>query len=496
MTVLLKGPRWRLAIAALFGVAVLLSVSSCLSSPQLTLKPVAVPGALASGDYHLEWQSVSDDSGRTLLPDEVIAYSDFLRKTLSGQLAYADPSRVEDQARKTLSLTLQGTDPRQSVRLQSQIRPKLVLRNHSLAVFEVDTDYLHIRYSHDHGRLVDSRIKTMTETIRVADTRLGLVVRHVEPLQSSSDFIVTNAERRHKGQRLGGINYYPASAPWIDFWVRFPVEEIAADFAQIKALGANSVRIFLTRKAFEDPERREQSLRHLIVLLDLAQAHDLQVILTCFDMGVSYELVELTQSWAHLQRILDVAGQHPAVALIDLKNEPDLDYTRWGAARVDLWLSTLLQLAQARYPDLAFTVGWSNAGAASALAEQVDIVSFHDFEAPYGLAERIDFVRKVAGGKPIMLTEIGHSRWPSLPGRKPQADKLSAQLSMLEGLDGVLVWTLNDFDQIPDEVAGWRPWRKAMQAHYGLSDQSREHFTRFLCDFLNPSNQTCTGDVT
>jgi hypothetical protein len=485
------------ALGSTLAGVILLLVWMVLQAPSKPLLvPSGLPSAQSAADYRLQWQSTVDETGRPLLPDEVFSYSEFLKRALSGQLAYTDPRRVEFQARTSLSLLTRGSAPGQAIRLQSRVRPKLVLRNHSLAVFEIETDYLDVRYSADYAQFLNSHIKTMTETVRVADTRLGLVVRHVERIEAPAEFVLASARKTREPERLGGINYYPASAPWTDFWASFPVAEINADFQHIRAMGANSVRVFLNRRAFEAPARREQSLHRLERLLDLAQTHDLKVILTCFDMGVSYELADLTQGWSHLQRILEIAERHPAVALIDLKNEPDLDYRYWGAARVDLWLSTLLGMAQATYPDLSFTIGWSNARAALALADKVDIVSFHDFEAPSTLSERLAFVRNVAGSKPVMLTEIGHSRWPTLPGRMTQAEKLSTQLQQVVGLDGVLVWTLNDFDQIPDEVAGWRPWRKAMQAHYGLSEPSREKFSRFLCDFLKtPTDQTCIGDA-
>jgi len=487
--------RYYSVIAGLAGLC-LIAAFALRTPAQVALQPVDMTGALSVADYRLDWEDTTDATGRALLPDEVYAYSDFLRQALSGQLAYADPKRVEVDAQAALSPAPIGVDPHQTIRLQSRVRPKLVLQNHSLAVFDVETDILSIRYNHDYSRFLEARLKTVTETIRIADTRIGLVVRHVEPVQAPSDFSRTDGRRVPVTGQLGGINYYPTSAPWGDFWTEFPLEEITEDFAQIRSMGANSIRVFLTRSAFEDPDYRQVSLGRLKQLLDMAHRHDLQVILTCFDMGVSYELAAITQSWAHLRRILEIADQHPAVTLIDLKNEPDLDYKRWGAARVDLWLSTLLNLAQATYPDLAFTIGWSNAGAASALAQQVDVVSFHDFEALSNLSDRVAYVRRVAGQKPVMLTEIGHSRWPSLPGRMQQSERLSRQLHALSDLDGVLVWTLNDFDQIPNEVAGWRPWRKAMQAHYGLSESSREQFARFLCDFLDlADNQTCTGDT-
>ena len=102
-----------------------------------------------------------------------------------------------------------------------------------------------------------------------------------------------------------------------------------------------------------------------------------------------------------------------------------------------------------------------------------------------------------AAGKAVMLTEIGHTKWGINPFRQSQSEAYANQLNQVGTLDGVLIWTLNDFDHVPSTVAGWRPWRKAMQAKYGLHRDSKALVSAFFDTFasleehqLHPKNVT------
>lgn len=414
-------------------------------------------------------------------PDDQMIYEKVLRNYLSGKLKIVDSSRIEAGVEASAAL---ATETMRAVRLRSRVAPRLLLQNNSLAVFQVETDTLILKINPQDGSLRASYVETRFETIRIASTRLGLTIRHVEPTAPAVQ--VPFEDRVPLDTKLAGFNYYPSSAPWDEFWQVFPEEEIQQDFQRMDKLGANSIRIFLNRSAFESIETRAQSLGRLKQLLDLAEMHNLRVIVTCFDFGRGYSLRGLAEDWTHLDAILSIAANHDAVALFDLKNEPDLDFERWGEARVETWLTTLSTLAKASYPNAQITIGWSNAADAKRLIDYVDVVSFHDYEPADRLPTRIAALKEAAAGKAVMLTEIGHTKWGLNPFRQSQSKAYEAQLRHVTALDGIFVWTLNDFEKVPTTVAGWRPWRKAMQAKYGLDADSLALVAAFFDNFLIP----------
>lgn len=475
-------------LAAFALIAFVFGVSFQPQSQHALLQDILDP--VGETRYSIEWTAPDMQAVGALNDADTYAYEKVLRDYLSGKLEMVDGSRLEDGVPLVFGGGRDLNEPPQSIPLRSRVRPILSMRNKALAVFEVETDALSLTFDTMGERLNAGRLETRRQTVRIAQTGLGLTVRHVEALADPVAFKGDERTTRFKGSRLAGFNYYPASAPWDQFWTNFPETEIRADFERMKQVGVNSVRVFVNRSAFETTGTREISLARLETLLDIADTHEMKVILTCFDFGRGYNLRGLSEDWTHLDGILRVVSGHNALGLIDLKNEPDLDFEAWGAARVEIWLSTLMQLTRATYPDLPLTIGWSNATDAERLVDQVDVVSFHDYEPAKHLSQRIDRLTSVAAGKPVMLTEIGHSKWGVNPFRASQLDQFNLQLAQMDDLEGVFVWTLNDFDHVPSTVAGWRPWRKAMQAKYGLSPQTLERFSVFIARFIGAPTQS------
>ncbi|GAB5459840.1 MAG: hypothetical protein Hens3KO_28700 [Henriciella sp.] len=445
--------------------------------------------------YAIDWTASEAVIGHPFTQDDQLVYERLLSGAMLGYLERVAPHQIEAQPRAKLQQEQSFQGQYYWYRLQSRVTPKLQLQNKSLIALNVETDRLYLQFDPDRGRLLQSKIEVISETVRLANTRRGLSLRHIEAIAPSQALLASSPpEGRPLETKLAGFNYYPKAASWEAFWTDFPVDAIRSDFERMASIGANSARVFLTRDAFENPAYRHRSLQRLDQLLNIAAETDIQLILTTFDLGVDYDPKALARNWMHLRAILEVANGHPGFALIDLKNEPDLDYEVWGRERVGIWLSSLLQLGRKAYPDTDFTIGWSSAEAASALSEQVNIISFHDYLAVETLPQRVASVRAIAGNKPVLLSEIGHSRWTPLPQRLSQSEKLARQLTALKDIDGVFVWTLHDFDHVPNSVAGWRPWRKAMQARYGLSDASTEILSGFFDDFLSPVSPLPIGE--
>lgn len=273
------------------------------------------------------------------------------------------------------------------------------------------------------------------------------------------------------GARLAGLNYYPAETPWRDFWPAFDENIIAQDFARITDLGGTAVRVFLTTDYFADPDTQQAALDKLTTLLFLAEDAGLQVMPTLFDLKPTFDPASWAQDYATLQAVLPVLAASPAVTMVDLKNEPDLDFAAHGRPQILAWLTTMATLARIEAPELALTIGWSSSDVALELEEVLDVVSYHDYAELSTARARLEAVQG-ATDRPVMVTEIGVTSYsmalgqPSSPSG--QADDLAARFEALEGADGVFVWTLYDFPNVDARAVGGSPWVQRLQARFGL----------------------------
>ncbi|PTQ68355.1 hypothetical protein [Celeribacter persicus] len=271
---------------------------------------------------------------------------------------------------------------------------------------------------------------------------------------------------------IRGVNYYPAKTPWRAFWPGFDVDVIAKDFAQIAGMGANSVRVFLPRDVFVAPEGAGENLRHLSMLLDLARLHGLSVVPTLFDMRGGYGAQTWAEDVLYLERVLPVLNASGAVSFVDLKNEADLDFALHGAGEVEAWLRSITAVARRIAPDLALTVGWAKAESAAIMADQFDLVSYHDYAPVEGARERLAAVQVQVGDKPVVITEIGVSSYNAVfgfPGsERGQAKMLEARLAALSEAQGVMLWTLHDFPNVDVQAVGAKPWVRRQQSAFGL----------------------------
>lgn len=237
----------------------------------------------------------------------------------------------------------------------------------------------------------------------------------------------------------------------------------------MKALGANSVRIFLTEAAFREPNLENEAA--LVKILETASAQDMTVIVTLFDLKTGYSFDELLIDLQTLDRVLAILNDSPAKIVVDLKNEPDLDYE--GHANARNWIAAIASAAKEKtaWP---LTIGWSHADHADDFADWLDIISYHDYAPVDGTQARLDAVRAGAGGKPVVVSEIGASSvnlwlgYPSSGGK--QARQISERLERLQGTDGVLVWTYHDFTEIDRHALGHNFWIHLLQSSYGIID--------------------------
>ena len=272
---------------------------------------------------------------------------------------------------------------------------------------------------------------------------------------------------------MTGLNYYPASASWGDFWTDFPVEDIKSDLKTARALNINALRIFLTHEYFDNAHTRDEALAKLNVFLDLCAEENIKVLVTLFDLRPDYTLSNWAADTDHIDYIFsDIAG-HTAILGVDLKNQADLDFKVWGEGLVEAWLTVMARHIQTQFSSIPVTTGWSRAENAARLSNVFDVVTYHEYQDPENFSARLSAVKSAVGDKAVMITELGSTVWhpPFIKslGEKAQANRLDNQLSQAHAAAGVFVWTLNDFDHVGAEVVGHLPWRQAQQKHYGLT---------------------------
>ena len=336
------------------------------------------------------------------------------------------------------------------------------------SVFQADVEMEVVRYMVENDDLTYHEIVTDHATTTLMNETNGWRVYVHERYDVTP---VPTQAPGWAGDRLAGINYYPAATPWRNFWPLFDSTIIAADFARIRDLGATAIRVFLTADYFADPDTQAVALDRLAELLTLAQTAELKVIPTLFDLKPTYEPSGWGQDTLSLRAIMPVLAASPAVTLLDLKNEPDLDFDAHGKGHVLAWLSTMATVARTAAPNVPLTIGWAASDAALELEELVDVVSYHDYAPVETSANRLAAIQ-AATDLPVMITEIGASSYtaalamPSTPHK--QAAYLSDRLQALDSADGVFVWTLYDFPNVDASAVGGSPWVQRLQSHFGL----------------------------
>lgn len=348
--------------------------------------------------------------------------------------------------------------------------------NKDLRVANVKEASLRITFeSHPEAEAaVIQEIANETRLFRFYQTQNGWVQKTSEVLDVTFlDFEDRNGKFDTKfSTNFVGINYYPSSASWKEFWTEFPVEEIKSDLEKISSMDANSVRIFLNHDYFDNRDTQVDAKAKLNVFLDLCAAHNIQVLVTLFDLRPDYTLSNMSGDIDHIDRVLGTMSGHSAILGIDIKNQADLDFRTWGEGVVKGWLTVMARHIQIQYPDLPVTVGWSNPNSALGLNGIVDFVTYHEYGGVSGFAERLNTIKSEVGKKPVMITELGSTVWSPLRSTQAaeakQASRLESQLRQSIAADGVFVWTLNDFEHVGSDVVGRRPWRKAQQRHFGL----------------------------
>lgn len=229
-------------------------------------------------------------------------------------------------------------------------------------------------------------------------------------------------------------------------WASYDPEVAAADLDRLVELGLDSVRVFLAA-----PELGEIRLDSVTDFLDRAEARDVAVVLTLFDGAADHSVDEWADDGDYLDRVVGRLGDHPALMMWDLKNEPDLDDERSGGPQVvDAWIERTAIAVRQLDTDTPVTVGWSSAVQARRSVASVDVVSFHHFGTADDLRAALDDLGARIGDRQLVVSEFGRPAWLGFvrgEQSRSQALDVAAMLEVLDQADvGHLVWQLRDTD--------------------------------------------------
>ncbi len=270
---------------------------------------------------------------------------------------------------------------------------------------------------------------------------------------------------------LKEVNYFPAAGGWTYMWSRFGPTAIDRDFARIRALGANTVRIFIQPSVFGFPTVRPVMADRLSEVIGLAARHSLRVHLTLFGRWSQYADIGGSKEW--VSSLLSRYRDDPRIAVVELQNEVNPQDPEAVA-----WVRTMLPYLSTVLPATLRTVS-----TASVPPEEFalfthelrnsppDFWDYHYYGPPGDAYPVLSLIKALAAPRPLFIGETGYST-DGTPG--DQAAQEQAQAAYYRavitaaaalGLPTPAPWTLNDFfpGAIPPPAAG-RP----AQYGYGL----------------------------
>lgn len=290
----------------------------------------------------------------------------------------------------------------------------------------------------------------------------------ITPKKSTTPIQVSNVK---------GINYYPQATPWDMYNTTFNETTINNDFKIIKQAGLNTLRIFVPYEDFNAANVLPEKLERLTKVLDIADKHQLKVLVTLFDFYADYSVINWTLNQRHAITIVDALKSHNALLGWDVKNEPNLDFENRGKDLVLAWLDKMVALIKSKDKTHPVTIGWSNVESASLLKDHVDFVSFHYYENHEEFSDKYNALTSRIKDKPVVITEYGMSSYSGIwnPSGNSEDDQAAYHKAMqtLFSKDNIqfMSWTLYDFARIPKEVVGRLPWRQNAQKHFGFIDE-------------------------
>lgn len=210
-----------------------------------------------------------------------------------------------------------------------------------------------------------------------------------------------------------GANYYPSNTPFQRFLTETDPDALAEELALMRALGLNTLRIFLRHA---DLFTCEAGVLHV----QAANIARLDALLTTFARAgfrliiVLHEGVDLRDAAnyaryaAETRFLLERYRSEPFILAWDARDRADVLYREGSVPREQVlqWLLETTVVMRAAAPNQLITAGWWED--AEATAPLVDVVSFQHYGEYEPLRQAIANVR-ASTTKPILLSAIGYS---------------------------------------------------------------------------------------
>lgn len=249
------------------------------------------------------------------------------------------------------------------------------------------------------------------------------------------------------------MNYYPSNAGWMDQWTDYSHSTTVSDFAAIKSLDANAVRIIVQPSAVGYPVVAPSMQAAFDDMINVASSDGLSVQLTLFDMWDNYSDVAGSEQW--VTSLLAGENANPAIALVELKNEMPLNSTTVS------WAETLLPYLQTLLPGVPRTISEPGTGGASAIqallsdipSSDMDAVDVHYYGDPSLAAAELKQVQGMAGSMPVFIGETGSSTYGTSAGEEAQTRfyEVMGETAKDLGLPPPSPWMLNDVTRASGE---------------------------------------------
>lgn len=252
-------------------------------------------------------------------------------------------------------------------------------------------------------------------------------------------------------QDLKEVNYYPAAGGWTYMWSKFDPMAIDRDFARIRALDANTVRIIVQPSEFGFPTVRPAMADRLSEVIGLAAKHSLRVHLTLFDWWSQFTDIAGSKEW--VASLLSHYRDDRRIAVVELKNEIS-PQDRAAVA----WVTRMLPYLSTVMPGTLRTVSTGSVPPQTfALFTRElqnsppDFWDYHYYGPAADAYSVLSRVAALAAPRPLFVGETGYST-AGKPGI--QAARNQAQATYYQGvfsaaaalrLPSPAPWTLNDF---------------------------------------------------
>lgn len=258
---------------------------------------------------------------------------------------------------------------------------------------------------------------------------------------------------------LKEVNYYPAAGAHTYMWSRFDPTVIDRDFARIRALGANTVRIFIQPSVFGFPTVRPVMADRLSEVIGLAAKHSLRVHLTLFDWWSGFTDIAGSKEW--VSSLLSRYRDDPRIVVAELHNEVD-PRNREAVA----WVSTMLPYLSTVMPGTLRTVSVATVppGVFALFTHELknsppDFWDYHYYGPAGGAVSVLSRIKALAAPRPLFVGETGYSTDETPGGQAAQEQAQAAYYRAVFaaaaalGLPTPAPWILNDFSPggIPPE---------------------------------------------